>query len=509
MGEVVRAPGPAAPAYVTTAGGEAVTGGDVAATVQRGIERAATEHHMALEGDERLARLAGWVAERLGPGGEPPPNEVVELFARHLGLVEPVPHLMVLGEPGAALEGAVARSAGQFMSRQTYNRYGATLVERAGLNVAVVVLAWRWIELETLPRTSAPGAPLALRGRLLGDHRHPVVVVARPNGELRRQPAGSGPDFDVRIPTDAAGAYQVEVLARGPHGDTVVANFPVYVGREPPLEVRVSAAPPAAGAQDVDAVTRELLELLNSTRREAGLSPVRELPAIRDVALGHSRDMVEHDFVGHSSPRSGAAADRVRAASLPTALVLENIGRGYSAQEIHRGLLESPGHRANIINPDVTHVGIGVVAQSEGSRTALIVTEVFLRMAERVDLTGGAERLHAMINRARSARNAPALELVPALSRAAQDAAQRYFAEPSISQQDAVDDASASLRRFAIAYRRIGGVMAVVADLEEAGSLEPTLDADVRFVGIGVAQGSRPDSGPNAIAVVIVLAWPR
>ncbi|MCZ7677295.1 MAG: CAP domain-containing protein [Sandaracinaceae bacterium] len=135
-------------------------------------------------------------------------------------------------------------------------------------------------------------------------------------------------------------------------------------------------------------VRRELFDLVNATRREAGLPPLREHEGLREVALAHSRDMAENDFIGHTSPRSGTAADRVRAASLSSGLVLENIGRGYGAAEIHRGLMESPGHRANLVNPDVSHVGIGVVAQPEGARSAFIVTEVFIRMSERVDLTG-------------------------------------------------------------------------------------------------------------------------
>ena len=51
--------------------------------------------------------------------------------------------------------------------------------------------------------------------------------------------------------------------------------------------------------------------------------------------------------------------------------------------------------------------------------------------------------------------------------------------------------------------------MAVVSEVREAGALEPTLDPGIRYLGIGVAQGTRDDTGPNAIAVVIVMAWPR
>jgi uncharacterized protein YkwD len=369
-------------------------------------------------------------------------------------------------------------------------------------------LSWRWLELEPIPRRVESGTALTLRGRLTGEHRNPTVVVAAPDGAVRRMPAGSGPEFDVRVPTEAAGVYRVEVVGRGEHGDTVIANFPVFVGRDIPRTVRLDDAA-SGGARDVVTLRRELFDLLNATRREAGLTPLVPHAGIEEVALGHSRDMAQNDFIGHTSPTTGSASDRVRGASLTSGLVLENIGRGYSAQEIHRGLMESPGHRANLVNPDVTHVGIGVVAQPEGSRSAFIVTEVFVRMSERVDLSGAPAQIAELINRARSARGAAPLTLQDHLSRAAQESAEAFFRDPELTQQDAVDDASASLRRFAIAYRRLGGVMAVVATVDEAGTLEPTFEPDIRHVGIGVAQGTRPDTGPNAIAVVIILAWPR
>ncbi len=504
----VEAPAPSVATYATEAGeGAAVLGAPGADAVRQGIEAASAAHDMPLSPDPRLARLAQWIGERLGPNGEPPPNEVIEFFARHLGLVEPVPHTMVLGQPAETLADGIADSVGQFMGRQRYNRWGAAVVERGGLTLAVVMLSWRWVELEPIPRSAPAGQALEVRGRLLGDHQNPTVVVAKPDGQVRRLPAGSGPEFDVRVPTEGPGTYRVEIVGRGPRGDTVIANFPVYVGEDPPRAVRLDAGPAVSG--DAASVGRELFALINRTREEAGLRPLRPDDPLRDVALGHSRDMVEHDFIGHDSPTTGTAADRVRAAHLRSGLVLENIGRGYSAAEIHRGLMESPGHRANLVNPDVTHVGIGVVAQPEGTRNAFVVTQVFIRQAERVDLSGAPARLLDLINHARRARGAPDVSLEEPMSEAAQAAAEDFFSDPSLSQQDTVDDASAALRRFAIAYRRIGGVMAVVADVDEAGALEPVLDPGVRFIGVGVAQGSRPDTGANAIGVVIVMAWPR
>ena len=320
-------------------------------------------------------------------------------------------------------------------------------------------------------------------------------------------PAGSGPDFHVRLPTAGAGTYHVEVVGRGVRGDTVIANFPVYVGTAIPTSVRVGAVD--TSGTDVEAVRRQLLALINQTRREAGLSDVTVHGELRNVAATHSRDMIDSDFIGHTSPSTGSPSDRVRAGNVRTGLVLENIGRGYSAQEIHRGLMGSPGHRANIVNPDVTHVGIGVVAEAEGARHAFVVTQMFVRLAERVDLTGASEQIVAMVNRARAARGAPPANPEDHLNQAAQAAADAYFADPSVSQQDVVDDAVASVRRFRIMYRRLGGMLTIVQDVSEAGSREPTLDPEIRHMGVGVAQGTRPDVGDNAIAVVFVWGWPR
>ncbi|MFK7990053.1 MAG: CAP domain-containing protein [Sandaracinaceae bacterium] len=505
----VAAPEASAEAYSTRIeAGAVVRGPGPTAIVERGVATAAEAHEMPVEGDPRLARLAAWVVDRLGPDGEPPPNEVVEFFARTLGLVEPVPHIMVLGVPADRLEAGITSSVGQFMDRQTYNRWGAALTEDRGLTIAVVMLSWRWVELEPVPRAVPAAASIALRGELAEGHRNPSVVVALPSGAVRRMPAGGGPGFDVQVSTEETGPHQVELVGRGPRGDTVIANFPVYVGAEVPTVVRFGAGGDEGG-RDVDSVRDELLALLNESRERAGLTPLSAHVGLREVGLAHSRDMASNGFIGHTSPTTGTAADRVRTASLNTGLVLENIGRGYSAQEIHRGLMESPGHRANLINPDVSHVGIGVVAEPENDRSAFIVTQVFIRMAEEVNLDGAAPRLVEQINRSRSARGAPPVELEDHLSEAAQAAAEAFFEDASLSQQDTVDDATASLRRFAIAYRRMGGVMAVVADPAEAAALEPTLEAGIRAVGIGVAQGTRADTGPNAIAVVIVIAWPR
>lgn len=509
----VEASVPSAVSYGAAApAGDPVLGGADGSAVTRGVEAAATAAGMTLVGDPRLATLCDWMTDQLGPGGEPPPPEVVEFFAWHLGLVEPPPHIIVLGLPNSAsITDQVQASVTRFMERHPYTHWGASVRARNGLWVVVVTLSWRNTTMDAVPRQLATQTPIAVRGVLNEGFYAPTLVVQTPDGHVRRLPAGSGREFDFRVPTEASGRYGVEVLARGPQGEGVVTNFPVYVGDSPPTSVSLRSAPVQSGGETAtaDQVRLDLIRLLNEARSAQGL-PALELDARLDaVALAHSQDMAAHDFIAHTSPTTGTASDRVRAADLRSGLVLENIGRAYSAAEIHQGLLASPGHRANMINPDANVVGVGVVVDNTDGQPAYIATQVFLRVAREVDTAAAPAHLLEAMNRARTARGARALTVEPNLETAAQNAAAAYFTDSTLTTQTAVDQASASMRRYAIAFRRVGGVMAVVSEVDEASQLEPTLADDVDYVGIGVAQGTRADTEPNAITVVIMLGWAR
>ena len=88
--------------------------------------------------------------------------------------------------------------------------------------------------------------------------------------------------------------------------------------------------------------------------------------------------MVDHDFVGHVSPRTGGPADRVHRAGLTPSFVSENVGRGYTAEEAEQGFMASPGHRANIVDPRPRKVGIGVVfGEAVTGTKPMFVTQLF------------------------------------------------------------------------------------------------------------------------------------
>src|SRR5204862_7468206 len=114
--------------------------------------------------------------------------------------------------------------------------------------------------------------------------------------------------------------------------------------------------------------------------------------------------------VAHVSPTTGSAADRVRVAKIKTAVVLENVARAYGIGEAHQGLMNSPGHRANLLSGTATHIGIGIVFGDEVSgRREIFITQVFIRVPPKVDAATAAELIRKRIAAVRPVGTDPAL----------------------------------------------------------------------------------------------------
>ncbi|MEU3980695.1 CAP domain-containing protein [Streptomyces sp. NPDC026672] len=127
-----------------------------------------------------------------------------------------------------------------------------------------------------------------------------------------------------------------------------------------------------------DALARtcaEVVDLTNRERRAAGLPPLAVDPLLTAAAQAHSADMVARDFYAHTSPEGSQPWDRAAAAGSRRRTIGENIACGQrSPAEVVDGWMNSPGHRANILKPDFTHIGIGFVG---GGRAGTYWTQLF------------------------------------------------------------------------------------------------------------------------------------
>ncbi|MFE9775212.1 CAP domain-containing protein [Streptomyces sp. NPDC005931] len=119
----------------------------------------------------------------------------------------------------------------------------------------------------------------------------------------------------------------------------------------------------------------DVIGLTNRERARAGLPALGADPLLTAAAQAHSADMVARDFYAHTAPDGSRPRDRATAAGSTRRTVGENIACGQrSAAEVVQGWMNSPGHRANILRPEFTHIGVGFAG---GGRAGTYWTQLF------------------------------------------------------------------------------------------------------------------------------------
>ena len=117
-----------------------------------------------------------------------------------------------------------------------------------------------------------------------------------------------------------------------------------------------------------------MLDLLNAERDAAGLPPLRADPALAGIARAHSRDMLARGYFAHLAPEGTTPFERMRAGGVRFRAAGENLALAPTLALAHRGLMDSPGHRENILRAAFGRVGIGVL---DAGRHGLMVTQKF------------------------------------------------------------------------------------------------------------------------------------
>jgi uncharacterized protein YkwD len=481
--------------------------------------------------DERLS-LAATSLARLCAADDTPPAGGIVTEALHLaGLVEPAPHLVAASfTPGgqAALLGELRRTLAETLTQGRFRRLGVGITKvqgGEGRTRVLVALLESFVELEP-DRSAGPrwevsgadmkaGAPgVLVRGRILPPYARPQVITTEPGGQALRLPqTGEGERFEARLRCQVRGRYQVEVVGEDRYGSTVLANFPVYCGVPAPRELSAARPAPDQPFRDSAEAEQQIFALLNADRARFGLPPLAWDARLAEIARAHSADMRAGNFLGHVSPTTGDAADRLRKARYEATVVQENLARAYSPREAQRGLMDSPGHRANILSKSVSHVGVGVqIAPAEGKDRGgareLWVTQLFALPAEPFDAAKAPAIALARLQALRQEAGLAPLIVDPALSalaqRAASDLGQGRLREEQIGQP-----VQQAMRSPAMRFRAVRTVLALTSDLRRMSPSRSILDPAVTHLGLGLAPAPNEAKGPRLAAatyVVLVLA---
>ena len=186
-------------------------------------------------------------------------------------------------------------------------------------------------------------------------------------------------------PADAASCGFLGLLCPAPAPTTTpisttpvttppVSTPPVTV---PPLLPAPAPAPAPAtpgNIAEVPELNVRLLQLVNQERAAAGLAPLMSRPEIADWSVRHSMAMADRRDIWHNDAYFASSTRK----ALGAVALGENVAMNGSLEDAHRRLMESPGHRANILNGRFDLAGIGVVHDEDGG---LYITQSFVDSA--------------------------------------------------------------------------------------------------------------------------------
>lgn len=113
---------------------------------------------------------------------------------------------------------------------------------------------------------------------------------------------------------------------------------------------------------EVDEASEEkMLALVNEERQAAGLSTLKADPEMQAVARAHAVDMFAKGYFSHINLEGKTPFDRMKEAGVEFKTAGENLALAPNVDMAHNGLMNSPGHRANILEPQFGRAGIGVI----------------------------------------------------------------------------------------------------------------------------------------------------
>lgn len=142
----------------------------------------------------------------------------------------------------------------------------------------------------------------------------------------------------------------------------ILATTPIgcFDSDGPTAPIAPGGGSPAPGPSAPEA--QAFVASMNQHRVSLGLSPLTWDPGVAAVATAHSQDMVDRGFFSHTNPDGETPWDRMAAAGVTYTAAGENIAYGYpTGSAVLAAWLGSPGHKANIENPNFTHHGVGLV----------------------------------------------------------------------------------------------------------------------------------------------------
>ena len=142
---------------------------------------------------------------------------------------------------------------------------------------------------------------------------------------------------------------------------TGVLGLTVLAGQCAPQQ----CAPAPAAAPSA---LQHVVDLTNAERARAGLPALGIDARLMAAAQGHSADQAGRDTMTHTGSDGSNAGTRITRQGFTWRSWAENVAMGYpDAPSVMAGWMDSPGHRANVLSANVTHIGVGLAHAADGT----------------------------------------------------------------------------------------------------------------------------------------------
>jgi hypothetical protein len=160
---------------------------------------------------------------------------------------------------------------------------------------------------------------------------------------------------------------------------------------------RAQVYPQDQNLPDLRSQDEQIFALANQARAQAGVGRLQWDAALATAALAHCRRMASEGPIAHRYGGEPDVSERAAQAGAHFGLIEENVAIGPSGPAIHEEWMNSPGHRQNLLSPDIDRVGIAVVAARgvlyavadyAQSAPALSPTQVEARVASLIRVSG-------------------------------------------------------------------------------------------------------------------------
>lgn len=118
----------------------------------------------------------------------------------------------------------------------------------------------------------------------------------------------------------------------------------------------------------------KMLLLVNTERMQRGLPMLVSDAALQQAAYNHAADMFTRGYFAHNSPEGATPFDRMKGLGITYKIAGENLAHSYNLDTAHTGLMNSPGHKANILNKRYGKIGVAVL---QSDTKGLMVVQEF------------------------------------------------------------------------------------------------------------------------------------